>query len=231
MMPPWTLSVVLKALLEKPFEPLATMDLRILTLKTVFLVAITTARRSSELSALRMDPPFLNFHKDKVVLRTDPTFLPKVSLAFHVNEDIILPSFFPSPSLPIENTLHMLDVKRAIAFYIHRTSNFRKNQRLFVCYAGTNKGQKVSSQRLSSWVVLAIKLAYELQGIPLMNHVRAHSTRGILTSTALARGVSIPDICRAATWSNPSTFINHYRLDTRARSDCHFRRGVLSAIL
>ncbi|KAJ7332753.1 hypothetical protein JRQ81_014933 [Phrynocephalus forsythii] len=44
---------------------MATMDLRLLTFKTSFLLAIASARRVSKLSALRCDPPYLQFYKDK----------------------------------------------------------------------------------------------------------------------------------------------------------------------
>ena len=82
MCPAWSLSVVLQALSSKPCKPLATTDLRLLTWKVVFLLAITSAQRASELRALRVDEPYLVFHRDKVVLRPDTTFLPKVVSQF-----------------------------------------------------------------------------------------------------------------------------------------------------
>ena len=144
---------MLKAITEKPFEPLATTDIRLLTLKTAFLVAVTTARRASELCALRVDSPYLIFHKDKVTLHPDPSFMPKVITDFHINQDIYLPSFFQSPSTELEKTLHTLDIRQAVAFYKDRTSNFRCTPRLFVCYGGAQKGLPVSTQRFASWVV------------------------------------------------------------------------------
>ncbi|XP_063003412.1 uncharacterized protein LOC134413212 [Elgaria multicarinata webbii] len=110
--PQWSLSVVLKALSAKPFESLARTDLRLLTFKVAFLVAVTSARHASELAALRIDSPYTVFHADKVVLRPDPAFLPKVVSSFHLGQDITLPSFFPSPTSPIESALHTLDEER-----------------------------------------------------------------------------------------------------------------------
>ena len=57
--PQWSLALVLKQLTKAPFETLATTDLRLITFKTDFLVAITSARRTSELVALRYDYPSL----------------------------------------------------------------------------------------------------------------------------------------------------------------------------
>ncbi|KAJ7341951.1 hypothetical protein JRQ81_008015, partial [Phrynocephalus forsythii] len=40
----------------------------------------------------------------------------------------------------------------------------------------------------------------------------------------LAR-ISLPDICKAATWSTPSTFLAHYKFDVRAQADAAFGRA------
>ncbi|CAJ0934110.1 unnamed protein product [Ranitomeya imitator] len=64
-------------------------------------------------------------YADKVVLRTSPSFLPKVVSSFHLNEDIVLPSFCPAPTHHIEKALHTLDVVRALRRYISRTAPFR----------------------------------------------------------------------------------------------------------
>ncbi|KAF7239261.1 (E2-independent) E3 ubiquitin-conjugating enzyme FATS [Varanus komodoensis] len=69
---------------------------------------------------------------EKVVLHTDPAFLPKVATPFHINQDIVVPAFFPSPSTPIEKSLHSLDVHRCLAFYRSHTESFRKTKHLFI---------------------------------------------------------------------------------------------------
>lgn len=49
----WDLSLVLQALTGEPFEPMESCAVKLLTLKAFFFfVAITTARRVSELEAL-----------------------------------------------------------------------------------------------------------------------------------------------------------------------------------
>ncbi|XP_078242543.1 uncharacterized protein LOC144587068 [Pogona vitticeps] len=230
-LPQWSLQTVLHSLVRPPFEPMATCDLKFLSLKTLFLVAITSARRASELAALRADSPYLQFFKDKVVLYPDVSFLPKVVSDFHVNQPLLLPTLFSEPSSDIERTLHCLDVRRALSFYISRTKDFRKVQRLFLCYYGQRKGTAASTSTLFRWLVSTTSLAYELQHKPLPENLRAHSTRAVATSTALLRGVDIPDICRAATWSSVSTFIKHYRLDLRAKNETRFGRAILTSLL
>ena len=51
-LPSWDLFLVLASLREAPYEPLRTSDLQSLTLKTVFLIALASARRASEIGHL-----------------------------------------------------------------------------------------------------------------------------------------------------------------------------------
>lgn len=78
------LNTVLRSLMVPPFEPMGEVDLKWVHLKLIFLVVITLARRVSELPALSCKLDSCVFHRDKVVLRTDPTFRPKVMSPFHM---------------------------------------------------------------------------------------------------------------------------------------------------
>ena len=55
VLPQWDLGVVLEALNKPPYEPLREASFKHLTLKTVFLLAMASAGRRSELHALRFD--------------------------------------------------------------------------------------------------------------------------------------------------------------------------------
>ncbi|CAM4341551.1 unnamed protein product [Leuciscus chuanchicus] len=66
---------------------------------------------------------------------------------------------------------------------------------------------------MSKWVVEAISLAYEAAGQPSPWAVRSHSTRSMADSKALISGVSLQDVCDAAGWSSPHTFVRFYSLD------------------
>lgn len=109
--PTWKLNKVLSALMGPPFEPMAKIALKKLTVKTLLLVAITSARQVSELGALLVSPNLCIFHKDRVVLRPDPTFIPKVNTWFH--RELSMQSFCPNPRHPKERAWHNLDVRRA----------------------------------------------------------------------------------------------------------------------
>ncbi len=60
----------------------------------------------------------------------------------------------------------------------------------------------------------AITLAYSSLGLQCPIGVRAHSTRGIASSWAWSREVAISEICEAAGWSSPSTFVRFYNLES-----------------
>ena len=56
--PSWDLLTALKDLMEHPFEPLQELSLAQLAYKTIFLVAICSARRIGELAALDCILPY-----------------------------------------------------------------------------------------------------------------------------------------------------------------------------
>lgn len=51
--------------------------------------------------------------------------------------------------------------------------------------------------------------------------LRAHSAHGLATSWALFKGVLIQDICVAASWALPHTFVRFYWLDVTEPSLVH----------
>ncbi len=54
--PSWDLAIVLEGLVDTPFEPLESAPVRFLTLKMVFLTAITSLKRIGDLQALSVSP-------------------------------------------------------------------------------------------------------------------------------------------------------------------------------
>ena len=56
VLPQWDLGIVPEALSKPPYEPLREASLKHLTLKTVFLLAMTSGGRRSKLQALVFDP-------------------------------------------------------------------------------------------------------------------------------------------------------------------------------
>ncbi|CAJ0920217.1 unnamed protein product [Ranitomeya imitator] len=176
-----------------------------------FLVAITSIRRVSELAALSCRPPFLVIHQDKVVFRPPPYFLPKVVSTFHLNEDIVLPSFCPAPTHPLERSLNKLDLVRAVRIYLDRTSTFRKTDSFFVIPDGTRQGQPASKATIARWIRMAILEAYRVKNRVPPPGIKAHSTRAVGASWAVHHRASALQLCKAATWSSIHTFAKFYK--------------------
>ncbi|XP_056316727.1 LOW QUALITY PROTEIN: uncharacterized protein LOC130231264 [Danio aesculapii] len=224
LVPSWDLSLVLDALTRAPFEPLEDIPIKLISLKTALLLALVSAKRVGELHALSVHQACMDFSRDddRVKLLPNPAFVPKVSDSAYNCSAIELHAFHSPPHLSAEESkLHTLCPVRALRLYVNRTRSFRRSDQLFVSWATRRKGEAVSSQRLSHWIVEAIELAYTSRGLRSPEGLRAHSSRGIATSWALFRGISVRDICKAASWSSPHTFIRFYRLDVTAPSLAH----------
>lgn len=116
------------------------MLLSLLSMKTAFLVAITSGRRVLKLQALLDDMPYAVFYKDKVSVRPHLKFMSKVVSAFHLNQSIQLLVFFPKPHSPKgEESLFILDVCRTLACYLDHLKSFRASSRLFVAMLRDSK--------------------------------------------------------------------------------------------
>ncbi len=108
------------------------------------------------------------------------------------------------------NLLSLLYPVRALHIYLECTQSFRLSEQLFVCFGGLQEGNAASKQRI--WIVDVILIAYQAWGIPYLLGVRAHSTKGIASSSGLSNGASQADIKRAAGWATPNTFARFYNL-------------------
>ncbi len=218
-LPSWDLALVLRALQIAPFEPLQSVELKFLSMKTLLLTALASIKRVGDLQAFSVDESCLEFGPadSSATLRPRPGYVPKVPTTPFRDQVVNL------QALPLEEAdpaLASLCPVRALRQYVDRTRSFRTSEQLFVCYGGQQKGNAVSKQRMAHWIVDAITLAYEAQGVPCPLRLRAHSTRGVASSWALARGASLADICRAAGWATPNTFARFYSLRVEPVSSC-----------
>ncbi len=214
--PSWDLSVVLEGLVTAPFEHLESASDRILTLKVVLLLALTSLKRVGDLQAFSVSETCMDFAPGlvKVTLRPRPGYIPKVLSTSFRSQVVTLHSFHPPPFASSEDErLHMLCPVRALKLYVDRSKVWRKSPQLLICFGAGRRGLATSKQRISHWVRDAISLAYEARELPSPLSLRAHSTRGVASSQALFRGVPLEDICVAAGWSSLSTFVRFYNLD------------------
>ena len=138
VLPQWDLGIVLEALSKPPYEPLREASFKHLTLKTVFLLAMASAGRCSELHALRFDQNYIQF-KPKgagVTLYFSPEFMRKNQKPNQVNDPWYIPAIptgkseFGTPNCPV----------RALRYY-HRYltehPEFRKDRPIFLSLSRT----------------------------------------------------------------------------------------------
>ncbi|CAC5397867.1 unnamed protein product [Mytilus coruscus] len=104
ILPEWNLELLLQALEKKPFEPMQEVDLKHVTLKTVFLVAITTFSRCSDLQSLGIDDKSMRDQCKGITFVRHG--LAKQDRQKHFGEKLFVPSF-------PEKTL--IDPKRALS--------------------------------------------------------------------------------------------------------------------
>ncbi len=214
--PSWDLSVVLEGLVTAPFEPLESAPERILTLKVTLLLALTSLKRVGDLQALSVSEMCMDFAPGlvKVTLRSRPGYIPQ-GLVHIVSLSGGHTSLFPSSSLCFEwgwETSHALPGS-GIEAVCGSLQSLEKSSQLLVCFGAGRRGLATSKQRISHWVRDGISLAYEARDPPSPLSLRAHSTRDVASSQALFRGVPLEDICVAAGWSSPHTFVRFYNLD------------------
>ncbi len=191
----WDLAIVLQGLSLAPFEPLEEAPAKFLTLKALFLLAISSLKRIGDLQALSVAPSCLEFAPGKVEAfhHPRPGYVPKVPA--NVARSIMLQAFCPPSFQNADQERHnLLCPVRALDAYVHRAALWHKNEQLFVFFGPPNKGSPASKQRMSKWVVKAISLAYESAGQPSPMAVRSHSTRSMV---ALISGVALQEVCDA----------------------------------
>ncbi len=198
---------------------LDSVKLKFLSLKTALLTALTSIKRVGDLQAFSVSEECLVFGPvySHVVLRPRPGYVTKVPTTPFRDQVVNLQAL---PSEEADPALALLCPVRALRIYVDRTRSIRSSEQLFVCHGGQQKGKAVSKQRLAHWIVEAVALAYQSQGMPCPLGVRAHSTRSVASSHALAHGASLADICRAAGWATLNTFAKFYNLRVEPVSSC-----------
>ena len=141
---------MLRTLVKAPFEPLDRVPLKFVSAKTALLLALTSAKRVSDLSALSVAPSCLRIQGDgsSAILRPNPAFTPKSITSSFRSRVITLNGFsFPPHQSKEEATAHLLCPVRALAVYVKRTEALRKSQQLFVHYREHSQGLRLMCQR------------------------------------------------------------------------------------
>ena len=225
LLPNWDLPTVLWALCEEPFEPINAADIKYVTWKTVFLMALATAARVSELHALSVKETNLRFESGGIRLLPNFQFLSKTQRMGKPWSPLFISNFANFATEPKDL---LLCPCRALKEYLKRMRSYHtgETEQLFLTYQkGVRKPAAKST--LSRWIVSLIRYVYDKQPAMSLSRVRGHDTRRLASSWALFNGASVQEILQAAHWASENTFTSYYLKDVVWNDNILARAAVL----
>ena len=196
--PSWNLSLVLHQLTKAPFEPLREASLKHLTFKTVFLLALGSGKRRSEIHAWQHKNIRHQSDWSKVSLFPSPSFLSKNQLAKEGPESVapvVISALAPTLDRSLKSDRSLCPV-RALHYYLDRTSDIRQDKELVFVSFKKGFDKDISPATISSWIKQTVILCYELsdQQAHTLHQVKAHDVRAFAASKAFQSGVSLEQI-------------------------------------
>jgi hypothetical protein len=182
----WSVTKVLQLL--RTWSPAKKLDLKCLTLKTVMLLALASARRVSSLVLLSLNNGYCEISESKV--KFQPAGLEKQSRVGHI-----------APPLEIDSyRSEDIDPVTYVKEYILRTKSLRKAANLFVTIQKPHAAAKKST--IASWISKVISMSGQAGS--------GGSVRSVASSQAVSRGVTLEKVLEAGDWARESTFRRFY---------------------
>lgn len=229
--PEWHLSYVLDSLRHAPYEPASMATLEDQGKKTLFLLALASGRRVSEVHALSFSSHQTEFLNEgmEVRLRTNVHFRAKNQKIGEKPVDIVIPSLKTITRDKLDLTLCPV---RALLWYKEISGKYRGNQQaMFICHGKGKRTTGANTRTLARWFKEVVSLACDeypksLEGKQSAN---IHQLRAIGNSMAFATGSSIAEVMQAGYWKNPNTFISCYLLDMTTQLDKIYKLGNIVA--
>jgi hypothetical protein len=214
VLPKWDLALVLRVLAKDPYEPIKSIEFKNLSAKTVFLLLLATARRRGDIHAIDPNRVMFANNGSSAVLETLPGYIPKIR-ANAEREARYVPMVVRSLSTITsdESELALCPV-RALKVYDETAKLMVPNRPQF--FISTRADRKsVKKNTISAWVVKLIRAAYASATDEdcRLSQASVHEVRAIASSLAYQATYALNDVLRAATWANPTTFIDHYLRD------------------
>ena len=229
----WNLSLVLHQLTKAPFEPLKEASLKHLTFKTVFLLALGSGKRRSEIHAWLHKNIRHQSDWSKVSLYPSPSFLSKNQLAKEGPDSVapvVIPALAPSLDRSLKGDRSLCPVK-ALRYYLDRTADLRQNKELVFVSFKKGFDKDISPATISSWIKQTVVLCYELsdQEALTFHQVKAHDVRAFAASKAFQSGISLDQILSACHWKSHNTFTQFYLKDVAWADSELFHLGPVVA--
>ena len=186
--PKWNLSAVLNELTKKPFEPMKDSDIKHLTLKTAFLLALALGKHRSEIHAWVANKVSNHGQWEKVALLPSSDFIAKNQLA-REGAQSVSPVIIPALTTIVDRQFKQdrsLCPVRALRYYLDRTKDLRVDRSLLFISFKKGHSTDIRPTTLSSWLKQTILLCYkeaDQQALDLVQ-VKAHDIRAFAASKA-----------------------------------------------
>ena len=210
--PPWDLDKVLEFLSGPPFEPLARASFLDKTKKALFLLAMATAKRVSELQALSFS---VSFQGEDLVLYYDPFFRAKTESVINpLPRSVVVPSLSDfAGNLPERLHCPVRAIKYQYLRKAARSASFIPS-RLFV--SPKNPKRSMSKNAMSFYLR---QLIVDSGAVSSTRPPRAHDIRGIATSLNYYSNLSLTSLMQVATWKSKRVFASRYLKEVSATQD------------
>ena len=218
IMPKWDLHLVLSALMSPPFASEVNdrgrisdevTDLRWRTMKTVFLLALASARRRSYLHVLSIASDKCVSPEGGVLFYGKPDFWPRTSYRHRLTNGSqsleCLRYHSSQPGWIRENVMSSQTTQAMSKGY---KKNLGGRQWLFIHWNRAIKD--IMRSHISKWIIETVKKAYMWAGRDQEDRVTAHEVRTLSASWACNCQVALPDILSAAYWRSSGVFQNSY---------------------
>ena len=215
--PSWNLTLVLHQLTKAPFEPLKEASLKHLTFKTVFLLALGSGKRRSEIHAWLHKNIRHQSDWSKVSLYPSPSFLSKNQLAKEGPDSVapvVILALAPTLDKSLKGDRSLCSV-RALRYYLDRTSDLRQNKELVFVSFKKGFDKDISPATISLWIKQTVILCYELsdQEALTLHQVKSYDVRAFAAFKAFQSGISLQQILSACHWKSHNIFTQFYLKD------------------
>ena len=152
--PSWNLSLVLHQLTKALFEPMLKASLKHLTFKTVFLLALGSGKRWSEIHAWLYRNIRHQENWSQVSLYPSPSFLSKNQLARDGPASVapvVIPALAPSLDKSLKEDKSLCPV-RALHYYLDRTKDLQAGKDLVFVSFRKSFQKDIVPATISSWI-------------------------------------------------------------------------------
>ena len=200
---------------KSSLEPMRKASLKHLTFKTVFLLALGSSKRRSEIHAWLYRNIRHQESWSQVSLYPSPSFLvSKNQLAWDgpaAVAPVVIPALAPSLDNSLKEDKSLCPV-RALRYYLDRTKDLRAGKDLVFVSFRKSFQKDIVPATVSSWIKQTVLLCYQLsdEEAQTIHQVRAHDVRAFAGSKAFQGGVSLDEILSTCHWKAHNTFTQFY---------------------